>query len=124
MKKKTFKIITTILIVLYIITFATAGYCEDIDPTQVIETVNSKKGTGVKELYSIGNTILGIIQYIAIGVAVVATLILGIKYMYSAPEEKAEIKKKLIPYIIGAVMIFGAVQLVKLVETFAGDLAG
>lgn len=122
MQKKTFKILTVILILLYVITIASNVYCQEIDPTKVIETVDSKKGTGVKTLYVIGNTILGIIQYIGIGVAIIATLILAMKYMYSAPDEKAEIKKKLIPYIIGGVMVFGAVQLVKIVETFAKEL--
>lgn len=122
MRKKTFKILTIILILLYIITFATNVYCGEIDPTKVVENVESNKGTGVDTLYIIGNTILGIIQYIGVGVAIIATFIFGMKYMYSAPGEKAEIKKKLIPYIIGGVLVFGSVQLVKLVETFAKDL--
>ena len=69
-----------------------------------------------------GNVILGIIQYVSIGVASIAEIILGIKYMYSSPEDKAEIKKKLVPFIIGGVLVFGAVQLVKIVETFVGEI--
>ena len=54
--------------------------------------------------------------------ASIAAIILGIKYMYSSPEDKAEIKKKLVPFIIGGVLVFGAVQLVKIVETFVGEI--
>ena len=36
--------------------------------------------------------------------------------------EKADIKSKLVPFIIGGVLVFGAVSLVKLAETFAGEI--
>ena len=77
---------------------------------------------GTNTLYELGNTILGIFQVVGIGVAMIATLVLGIKYMYISPDEKAEIKKKAIPFIIGGVLVFGATTLIKLAETFANEL--
>ena len=75
-------------------------------------------------MYDTGNIILGIFQYIGAGVAVIATLVLAIRYMYSSPNEKADIKSKLIPCIIGGVLVFGAVSFVKIAETFSGEILG
>lgn len=115
------KICITIMIALCLIT----GLSKIIlatgidDPTAIISGPDM---TGVGTLFNLGNVILGIIQYVSIGVASIAAIILGIKYMYSSPEDKAEIKKKLVPFIIGGILVFGAVQLVKLVEIFVGDI--
>ena len=91
----------------------------EIDPVKV---VSKPTADGTEKLYLIGNTILGIVQVIGIGVALIALLVLGIKYMYHSPEEKAEIKKQLIPFIIGGFLVFGATSLVKIVETFTTEI--
>ena len=77
---------------------------------------------GTNSLYTVGNIILGIFQVIGIGVAMIALFILAIRYMYSSPDEKAEVKKKLIPFVIGGVLVFGATSLVRIVETFANEI--
>ena len=123
MGKKKVRMISIVIIFICIISIAKVVFGEDIDPVDIVE--NKKFGgaqNGVDTLYSLGNTILGIIQYVAAGVAVIATLVLAIKYMYSAPSEKADVKSKLIPYVIGGVLIFGAVSLVRIVEVFVGDI--
>ena len=108
-----------LIIALYIVSLITNVYA--MDPTSIVG--NGPNYSGVSSLYSLGNTILGIIQYIGAGVAVIATLVLAMKYMYSSPDEKAEVKKKLIPFIIGGVLVFGAVTLVKLVEMYVKDIS-
>ncbi len=117
-KKKIFiTIISSILLLCYFCKLVFATGLED--PTSI---VTGPDMTGVKTLFNLGNVILGIIQYVSIGVASIAAIVLGIKYMYSSPEDKAEIKKKLVPFIIGGILVFGAVQLVKLVEIFVGEI--
>lgn len=112
--------VTIIMILLTLISFTNIVCATGLDdPTTIISGPDM---TGVGTLFNLGNIVLGIIQYVSIGVASIATIILGIKYMYSSPEDKAEIKKKLIPFIIGGVLVFGAVQLVKIVETFVGEI--
>ena len=91
------------------------------DPESIVGSY-TPGSDGVSTLYTLGNNILSIIQIIGAGVAVVATLVLAMKYMYSAPEDKATIKKQLIPFIIGGVLVFGATSLVKLAEALAGDM--
>ena len=117
-KKKIF--ITTIISILLLCCFSKLVFATGLeDPTSI---VTGPDMTGVGTLFNLGNVILGIIQYVSIGVASIAAIVLGIKYMYSSPEDKAEIKKKLVPFIIGGILVFGAVQLVKLVEIFVGEI--
>ena len=61
--------------------------------------------TGVENL---GNRIVGILQVVGIFVSIGAIIAIGIKYMMGSAEEKAEYKKVLIPYLIGAVLVFAA----------------
>lgn len=122
-RRRAIRIISVIFIVIYILNFASLVFAQEIDPLQVVGNgPNPTSSGGVSTLYEFGNIILGIVQYIGAGVAVVALLILAMKYMYSSPGDKAEVKKKLIPFIIGGVLVFGAVQLVKLVEIFTKDI--
>lgn len=52
--------------------------------------------------------ILGFVQWIGSALAIVMIVIIGIKYMAGSAEEKAEYKKTMIPYIVGAILIFAA----------------
>lgn len=123
MHKKRMKIFSMITIFICIISIVTTVFGGELDPEAIIASrTYGGSGQGVDTLYALGNTILGIIRYISAGVAVIATLVLAIKYMYTSPDEKAEIKKKLIPFIIGGVLIFGATYIVKIVETFVGEI--
>lgn len=117
MKKKIF--ITLTIIILLITIFSTV-YAGNIDPTKI---VNEPTKNGVKTLYSLGNIIIAIFQVVGIGMALVALLVLGIRYMYSSPNEKAEIKNKLIPFIIGGTLLFGSATLLKLVEEFVNAIS-
>ncbi len=48
--------------------------------------------------------------------------ILGIKFMVASAEEKAKIKESMIPYVLGCVVIFGAVGIWKLVVSILNGL--
>ena len=48
-------------------------------------------------------------------ISVVMIAVLGIKYMMGSAEEKAEYKKTMIPYIVGALLVFAGTSLVKVV---------
>lgn len=49
---------------------------------------------------------LGYVQVVGTILSVIILMIIGFKYMLGSMEEKAEYKKTLIPYIIGAFMLF------------------
>lgn len=121
-KKTIVRIISIVFITIYILSFCLTVLGAEIDPIAVIGNGPDPSSGGVSTLYDLGNTILGILQYIGVGVSIIACLILAIKYMYTSVDEKAEVKKKLIPFIIGGFLVFGAVQLVKILEIFTKEI--
>jgi len=87
-----------------------------------VKGIYGSKITPDTGLSNIGKPVIAIIRSVAVVCAVVATVVIGIKYVYSAPGEKAEIKKKMMPWAIGLVLIFAAVGLVNLAFTITGGL--
>lgn len=125
-KKRTInKIFVTLMTILFILSFCTSVNATDDKVLQIVnqsEVDPSGEVQGASAIFTLGNKILTILEFIGGGVAVIATLLLAIRYMYSSPDDKAEIKRKLIPYIIGGVLIFGVTNLIGLVAQFVGDL--
>jgi hypothetical protein len=62
----------------------------------------------------IGN-ILGAIQFIGAAFAVGMLIVLGVKYVMASAQEKADLKKGMLSYVIGAVMIGAASSLPALI---------
>lgn len=71
---------------------------------------------------TLGNQIITIVSTIGSIASVVVLIVLGIKYMMGSAEEKAEYKKTLLPYIIGAVLIFAASTIAGVVFNFASSI--
>lgn len=67
----------------------------------------------------IGGKVLWILQVIFYGAAVIILMYSGVKYMISAPDAKAEIKKKMIYLAVGAVMLFAAGGIVQIISNLA-----
>ena len=55
--------------------------------------------------------ILNIMTTIGMVLGVLVIIILGIKYMIGSVSEKAEYKRTMIPYLVGAIMITGILKL-------------
>lgn len=70
----------------------------------------------------IGNSIIGTITVIASIISVIALIVLGIKYMLGSVEERAEYKKVLWPYFIGAIMVFGITNIINLIINLVGNI--
>ena len=67
--------------------------------------------------------ILGVVQLVANAFAAGMLLYVGIKYVMSSANEKADLKKGSINYVIGAVIIFGASALLGIFSSLSGDIA-
>lgn len=66
-----------------------------------------------------GGKILGLAQIIGVGVATIMLVVLAIKYMSSAPGDKAEIKKHAVVYVVGAILIYAASGVLAIIQAFA-----
>ena len=69
----------------------------------------------------IGQKILWLVQIICYAAAFVILLLKGIKFMKSAPEAKADVKKELVAYSIGAFILFGVGTLVRIIANITID---
>ena len=67
-------------------------------------------------------TILSVITNIGILLSVIMPAILGIKYMLGSVEEKAEYKRDMIPYLVGAVLLFGVCTVVKILQAIGNSI--
>lgn len=100
MKKKKIIIILIISIILLILLMGNVYAIINPDDYKPPEITSGGK------LATIGNKIIGGIQYLGSIVSVIVLVIIGIKYIVGSTEEKAEYKETMIPYIIGAVLVF------------------
>lgn len=64
-------------------------------------------------------TIITIVQVVGSLISVICLIILGIKYMMGTVQEKAEYKKVLLPYVIGAALLFATTNLLKIIYNLA-----
>ena len=114
------KIITTLFIVMMVISISVSSLA--LTPNQITGNTNA---TGTTEITNVGNSIVGILQVVGIVLSVVVLIIIGIKYMMGSAEEKAEYKKTMIPYIVGAALIFAASAFAQVIyKFFIGISAG
>lgn len=75
-----------------------------------------------KQVNKWGNSILSNVQVIGIFASVAALMIIGIKYMLGSAEEKSEQKETLIFYIIGAILVFGIVNIVPFIYNIVNEI--
>lgn len=124
--KKTMKLIGIMLIVLTLLLGMTT-ICKAannvVDPVGIANDLHGTSSNATKDVKNIGNQIIGIITTVGVVVAVIVLLILGIKYMMGSASEKAEYKKTMIPYLVGAILIFGASAITKVVVNLASGIA-
>lgn len=126
-KKKSY-LVLIVLVTLSLIIGAFHNCCMALD---AINDPNYFKPTqnGVGDLNVITtktNSIIGIIVTVGTIISVITMLILGIKYMLASVEEKAEYKKSMMPYLVGAVLLFSGSVIVRLIANIVQEssLAG
>lgn len=71
------------------------------------------------DISTIGQSIIKVLGVIGSIVSVIFLVILGIKYMLGSVEEKAEYKKTLLPYFIGALLVFAASTIASIIFNLA-----
>lgn len=111
-----------ILIVALMLIFAFNTYAMALDAEQIAGNLTGTPSNASGSVQNIGNQIIGIITTIGVVVAVVVLLVLGIKYMMGSASEKAEYKKTMIPYLVGAILIFGASAITKVVVALGSNI--
>lgn len=111
-------LISTFLVIFAPVTQAAGGNTGDI-VSEAGEFINVGKNENspINEnaLKTGSSTLYNVLLAIGIAVALIWGLVLGVQFVTGSLEDKADIKKGLIPYIIGCVIIFGAFGIWRLV---------
>ena len=76
---------------------------------------NGTTFSGSDNVDKIGKNIVGVIRMVGSAVSVIMLIALGIKYVMGSTEERAEYKKSMLPYLIGAILLFGASAIANMV---------
>ena len=119
--KKSIEIMVKILIIaLSLALISTVVLADDLlDPSKITGTSTAASNS----VTDIANIILGIIQVIAVAVAVIMLTVLGIKYVSAAPEGKADTNKSAVVYVVGAVLLCGTAGILQLIKSFANSVS-
>lgn len=76
------------------------------------------KNPGSTKLEAKANVIFSGIRNIGIVLSVIILIVIGIKYMLGSVEEKASYKETLVPYLIGALLLFTGSLIPELIYQF------
>ena len=112
MNKKLVKIFSILLIVIMLSSIALNVFA--LSPSDI----TADKETSTASIKSVGDKIVGVLQAVGVILSVIVLIVLGIKYMMGSAEEKAEYKKTMIPYIVGAALIFAASAFAQVIYNF------
>lgn len=67
---------------------------------------------------NISKSAISIMRVVGVSIATVMLLAVSIKYMISSAGDRADIKKHAIVYVVGAMLLFGAVGILGVIEDF------
>ncbi len=87
------------------------------DHTEKMMDVTTEAEDAVKVTKNVLGGAIDVVQWFCVGFAVIVLIVHGIRYMSAAPEGKAEIKRELTFFLIGAGIIFMASTLVEILQT-------
>lgn len=118
MKRKISSIICIVLNIIFL-NFNAVYALQDGKTTGLREQMyNIPKDNG---FFNAGSEIVGYIVYIAIVISVIVLMLKGIKFITSSPEGKADVKKELIPWTIGLVILFSMNVVLTAIKNFTMD---
>jgi len=101
----------TILLIIFPLTINASG--AQINPENYHS--DGPNTTDVQDMYKFGGKVAGAVQLVGTIISVGTMMIIGIRYVVASVDEKAEFKERMLPYFIGAILLFGASNLVDVI---------
>ena len=109
---KVFKKLLIILMVTLLCCTFVATYVSAEGETATWDSVsqfNDRNDTNLdNSTRNIVGAIVSVVRIVGTGVAIIILAVVGMKYMIAAPGDRADFKKAAIQYVVGAVIVFGA----------------
>ena len=126
MRRKTITLISIIAVIItsLVMLIPKPAYA-DFNPDEYLDggTIKDHAETSRIEITSHFQGIIDKIAEIGSVVSVIALILIGIKYMVSSLEEKAEYKEKAKPYLIGATLVFATSRIIDIISVIGQDLS-
>ena len=116
--KKILLILLTFFVFMFIFNIVANVYAA---PTFSVEGLTGTPPSDTS-ITNVGNGIVTIVTTIGSILSVIVLIILGIKYMMGSVEERADYKKTMMPYIIGAALVFAASTIANIVYKIATNI--
>lgn len=117
--KKAYKALSVLMIVLMLATVCSSVFAVNIESLTTSAELDSDLNN---KMTTAGSKILTIVTNVGIILSVVMMAILGIRYMAGSAADKSEYKKSMMPYLVGAICLFGAAAIAKIVMGFGKSL--
>ena len=118
MKIRIKSIFAVLALIMLLFSVFNVSYASD-DITSIINDMkDADQNAGVgkdNKLVKGVNVIYTIIRVAGTGIALLMVIFLGIKYMMTSVEEKAEIKKQAVPIVVGSALIFATSNILTIV---------
>lgn len=124
--KKTVKIMSVLLVLMFAMTIVAnialaAEPAADTGGLGIV--ISAPTDTAASNLKTAGGKIIGYVQIVGAVVAILMVVVIGVKYIAASSEGKAEYKKNMIPYLVGAVLVFAGSQIAGMVYNFVTSTA-
>ena len=105
-----------LIITLVIVLIPADSYALSLSDKQIdVNNFNPGKPEQSTRLNEIADIVIGFVYYAGIFISVGMLMIIGIKFMMGSLEEKAQFKETLFPYLIGAILLFGGINIIKII---------
>lgn len=113
------KKVLSVLLIFIIIIFMLSNVVL-ADPISAMEGYNS--GSGNSTLSNVGSKLYGIILIVGSAVAFITLAIMAIRFMTAAPDEKAEIKKNMIGFVVGVLILICTLTILRILQTIGQSI--
>lgn len=117
-KRKNMKLIISILVFIAIISFLNVVNAVSITDAMNNSLNNNANPTQNSSIVYLLSRVFTTIQFIGTGIALIVITRLGITYMLTSVEEKAQIKQRAVPIVIGSFVLVATVNILKLIQVF------
>lgn len=120
MNRKVIKIVSIVLMMLMVATILSTSVFATWDNMDINQFNSVKDESGTDSVFTqVVGAIITLVQVVGMGVAIIMLIVMAIKYISAAPSEKAELKKGITIYVVGAIVLFAASGILQVIKNFA-----
>lgn len=120
-KRKNIQIIACAFISIMLLILNSTSAFATVTSTQM-GGIYTNTPSGIDTFNDRASNVLWLIQAVGISVGVIMIAIVGVKYILSSPEGKAELKKQMIGYSIGAFLIISGATATNIIAHMAYNI--